>query len=96
MTSQNAPVRLTDRPEINPLYLFRWEEQEKAYVLLFPEGIVKLNDSAGSILEHCTGEKTVEEIISTLEDQFSTRGLEDDVYKFMEVSLGKGWVRIKA
>ena len=53
----NAPMSLGDRPEINPLFVFRWEEPEQAYLLLYPEGIIKLNDSAGSILTHCTGEK---------------------------------------
>jgi pyrroloquinoline quinone biosynthesis protein D len=96
MVSENAPVELSDRPEINPVYLFRWEEPEQAYVLLFPEGIVKLNDSAGRILEHCNGEKTVAEIVFALEEQFSTQGLEGEVRKFMEVSLGKNWLRIKA
>ncbi len=82
MVSENAPFKLSDRPEINPVYLFRWEEPEQAYVLLFPEGIVKLNDSAGKILEHCTGEKTVEEIVSALEEQFPVRGQGVGVLRF--------------
>ncbi len=93
---ENAPIRLNDRPEINPLYLFRWEEQEQAYLLLYPEGIIKLNDSAGNVLKLCTGQKTFEEIIVELKDLFGTDDLEDDVYRFMEVALGKGWVRLKA
>ncbi len=96
MVAEHAPVKLSDRPGINPVYLFRWEEREQAYVLLFPEGIVKLNDSAGKILEHCTGEKTVEEIICALEEQFGTQGLKDDICKFMEVSIGKNWLRFEA
>jgi len=27
--------------EINPLYLFRWEEPQQSHVLLYPEGIVE-------------------------------------------------------
>lgn len=91
----NAPMGLGDRPEINPLYMFRWEEQEQAYLLLYPEGIIKLNDSAGNILNHCTGEKTLEKIIVDLEDAFDVKDLKDDVFSFMEVALGKNWIRIK-
>ena len=92
---ENAPIGLSDRPEINPLYLFRWEEGEQAYLLLYPEGIIKLNDSAGNILKLCTGEKTFEEVISELKNLFGVEELEDDIYSFMEVAIGKGWVRVK-
>ncbi len=97
----NAPIKLSDRPVINPLYLFRWEEQEKAFLLLYPEGIIKLNDSAGQILNLCGGEKTLEEILIELKQIFSTEDIDsedidEDIYKFMEVAIAKGWVRIKA
>ncbi len=93
---ENAAIRLSDRPEIDPLYLFRWEEKEQAYLLLYPEGIIKLNDSAGNILKLCTGENTLEEVISELKTLFDAEdGLEDDIYGFMEVAIGKGWVRAK-
>ena len=42
--------------EINPVYLFRWEESQNAHILLYPEGVVKLNDTAAEILKTCTGE----------------------------------------
>ncbi len=92
---KNAPIDLNDKPEINPLYEFRWEEPEKAFLLLYPEGIIKLNDSAGNILSHCTGDKTLENIIADLEKAFDVKDLQDDVYSFMEVALGKGWIRVK-
>lgn len=93
---QNAAIKLGDRPEINPLYLFRWEEKEQAYLLLYPEGIIKLNDSAGNILKLCTGDVTLEEIISELKNLFvADEGLEDDIYGFMEVAIGRGWIRAK-
>ncbi len=95
MTVPNAPFSLNDRPEINPLYVFRWEEPEKAFLLLYPEGIIKLNDSAGNILNLCDGERSLENIIAELEKLFGVDDLQDDVYKFMEVAVGKGWIRAK-
>ncbi len=96
LLDDNAPIKLGDCPEINPLYIFRWEEKEQSYLLLYPEGIIKLNDSAGNILTHCTGEKALEKIISDLEKAFDMNDLSEDIYSFMEVALGKGWIRIKS
>ncbi len=92
---ENVPIRLSDRPEINPLFLFRWEEKEQAFLLLYPEGIIKLNDSAGHILKLCTGERSFEEVISELKTMFGPEAAEDDIYNFMETAIGKGWVRVK-
>ena len=33
--------------EIRPPFLFRWEDSQHAHVLLYPEGIVKLNATGG-------------------------------------------------
>lgn len=94
---ENAPLRLSDTPEINPLFMFRWEEKEQSYLLLYPEGIVKLNSSAGNILNLCDGEKSFENILEEVKNLFGANGteLEDDIYKFMEVALGKSWIRVK-
>ncbi len=96
MTSSNAPFTLNERPEINPVFLFRWEEQEQAYLLLYPEGIIKLNDSAGNILKLCDGERTLETIVAELKVLFGNDNIEGDVYSFMEVAHGKGWITAKA
>ena len=34
---------------------FQWEEAQAAYVLLYPEGMVKLGQSAGEILKRVNG-----------------------------------------
>ncbi len=95
-TTDKTTIKPTDRPHINPLYMFRWEEPEQSYLLLYPEGIIKLNNSAGNILELCTGDKTVDRIIAELEQRFEAEGLGDDVYKFMEASLDNGWIQLEA
>jgi pyrroloquinoline quinone biosynthesis protein D len=83
------------RPEIHPLFLFRWEESQDGYVLLYPEGVVKLNPTAGEILKRCTGETTVEQLIEQLQAQFAgpPEQVEQGVRKFLEVSHAKGWIR---
>jgi pyrroloquinoline quinone biosynthesis protein D len=61
-------------------------------VLLFPEGMVKLNASAGQILLRCDGKKSVAEIIAELEIAFAATGLGADVEAFLKVAADKGWV----
>ncbi|HZP87936.1 MAG TPA: pyrroloquinoline quinone biosynthesis peptide chaperone PqqD [Burkholderiales bacterium] len=86
------------RPEIAPLFLFRWEESQDGYVLLYPEGVVKLNATAGEILKRCTGETTVEQLIEQLQAQFvgPREAVEQGVRKFLEVSHAKGWIQFRA
>lgn len=35
-------------PKLEILFRFQWEEAQQAYVLLYPEGMVKLNGPAGA------------------------------------------------
>ena len=95
---QTGQTRIHPRalPEVHPGYLVRWEEQEAAYVLLYPEGIVKLNPSAGRILMHCDGRTDVTGIVEALEEEFHTTGIQEDVQRFLEVSHAKGWIRFTA
>ena len=82
-------------PEIAPTHRFQWEQAQNAYVLLYPEGMVKLNPSASEILKRCDGQKTVQQIIVDLEQQFQNADLGADVRKFLEVANENGWVRAR-
>jgi pyrroloquinoline quinone biosynthesis protein D len=97
MSAQNQ-FEADDRPTLNPLFMFRWEETQHAYVLLYPEGVVKLNDTAGEILKRCTGKLTVADLTAELGRLFDAdpRQLEGSVLKFLEVSHAKGWIRRQA
>ena len=82
------------RPAIGRGFRLQWEPAQKAHVLLYPEGMVKLNGSAGEILKRCDGVRTVGEIVKDLETSFATIGLEKDVTAFMTMALQKRWVEI--
>ncbi len=79
-------------PSVAKPFRFQWEEAQACFVLLYPEGMVKLNTPAGEILKRCDGERTVGEIIGELEAQFSTPDLADDVLEFFVEAHGKGWI----
>ncbi len=79
-------------PSVAKRFRFQWEEAQACFVLLYPEGMVKLNTAAGEILKRCDGERTVGEIISELEEQVSVPDLADDVLEFFVEADGKGWI----
>jgi len=83
---------LTAKPKLARLFRMQWEEAQGAYVLLYPEGMVKLNQSAGEILKRCNGERDVQAIIDDIEQTFNATGLEKDVTGFLEIATERGWI----
>jgi pyrroloquinoline quinone biosynthesis protein D len=80
-------------PAISPLFRLQWEEVQKSYVILYPEGMVTLSLSAGEIMKCVDGKTAIVSIISTLEQQFEQSGLTDDVINFLQEALKNGWIR---
>jgi len=80
------------RPRIGAGFRLQWEPAQDCHVLLYPEGMVKLNRSAGEILARCDGQRTVAAIVAELEQAFATRGLEGDVRAFLDIAARQRWV----
>ena len=81
--------------KLNKQYRFQWEEAQKSYVLLYPEGLIKLQGSAGEILQKVNGEKTTNKIIQELEKKFPGADLKKDVIEFLIHANQKGWVDLE-
>lgn len=93
MTMSEAAIDPDTVFRLAKLFRLQWEPAQKAHVLLYPEGMVKLNDSAGEIMTRVDGVRTVAEIVADLEQKFAVTGLLEDVTGFMEVAHGQGWIR---
>ena len=89
-------LRPEDVVELNPNFHLRWEEPQQAHVLLYPEGIVKLNQTAASIIQRCTDGQSIATIAAQLSYEYAGANLGTDVLKFLEVAHAKGWVRVKS
>jgi pyrroloquinoline quinone biosynthesis protein D len=74
-------------------YRLQWEPVQSSYVLLYPEGVVKLSGSAGEIMKRIDGKASVEDIVGQLELAFPGTDLRNDVIHFLEVANGNGWIR---
>jgi pyrroloquinoline quinone biosynthesis protein D len=81
--------------ELERQYRFQYEPAQQSYVLLYPEGLIKLGGSAGEILKRVDGKTSVEGIVRDLQQTFPGVELRQDVMDFLEVAYGKAWIRIK-
>ena len=76
-------------------YRYQYEPAQKGHVLLYPEGMIKLNESAALIGGLIDGERDVAAIIGELDKQFpGVPELGDDVEQFMEVARAEHWITI--
>ncbi|MEZ5451192.1 MAG: pyrroloquinoline quinone biosynthesis peptide chaperone PqqD [Thiolinea sp.] len=81
------------KPGLPPGYRMQWEEAQDCHVLLYPEGMVQLNDTASVILQKCDGQTSVMDVIRALEQEYGEDDLSADVQDFMQEALERGWVR---
>jgi pyrroloquinoline quinone biosynthesis protein D len=91
----DGPLDAASRPVIGRGFRLQWEAAQNAHVLLFPEGMIKLNTSAGEILKRCNGAATIAEITRDLEQAFAATGLEGEVLSFVALALEKHWVAVQ-
>lgn len=91
--AEPQPIALDACPRVAGHFRLQWEEVQKSWVLLYPEGMVKLNGSAGEIMQRLDGVKTVQALIEELERTFETTGLAADVLDFLAIAQRQGWVK---
>jgi pyrroloquinoline quinone biosynthesis protein D len=89
-------IKLTpqDIPIIPSRFRLQWEPAQNAHVLLYPEGMVKLSDSAAQILNRVDGIASVSAIIHDLERNFPGADLRSDVLEFLSIAYERGWIAI--
>ena len=83
-------------PRIARLYRLQWEPAQNAFVLLFPEGMVKLNEAAGEILRRCNDRESAAEIITQLGQEYESEDIGADVDAFLAEASQSGWIEWRA
>ena len=87
-------IQLKDIYAIALHHRFQWEEAKNCYVILFPEGMVKLNGGAGEVLNLLDGERTVADIVTELKAKFpDAPDLDQDIIGMLELAVEKAWLR---
>jgi pyrroloquinoline quinone biosynthesis protein D len=88
------PINAASIPAIDRRFRLQWEAAQNAHVLLYPEGMIKLNTSAGEILKRCDGKATLADITAGLEQSFGASGLSGDVFAFIGMAVEKKWLTL--
>lgn len=87
-------IQHSDIYALAPHHRFQWEEAQQSYVILFPEGMVKLHGGAGEVIKRVDGKATVGNIVTDLKATFpDAEGIENDIMGMFELAVGKAWLR---
>ena len=89
-----AEITFETTPALRSLYRLQWEEVQQAWVLLYPEGMVRLNVPAAEILKRCDGATPVAALVRDLERAFGASDLEADVREFLREAASHGWIEL--
>ncbi len=80
------------RPLLVPGARYRWDRVRGQHQLVFPEGILVLNESAAAVVQMCDG-RPLSELLAALGGQFPEGSPGDDVPAFLERLVKKGLLR---
>ncbi len=87
-------IQHSDIYDIALHHRFQWEEAQDSYVILFPEGMVKLHGGAGEVMKRVDGKATVGEVVAELKAAFpEADNIEADIVGMFEMAYGKAWIR---
>ena len=87
-----TPDSQLERPLLARGVRYRWDETREQHQLLFPEGLLVLNESGAAIVQLCDG-RTTDEVICELESQVSDGNPAEDVHPFLARLTEKGLLR---
>ena len=76
---------------------FRFQVENKKNIILYPEGKVELNSSAGRIFELCTGNKTIEDIKEIVNEEYSIDNsdiINTDIDNILKDAVLKNWIKL--
>ncbi|PXV78232.1 pyrroloquinoline quinone biosynthesis protein D [Pantoea sp. PNA 03-3] len=77
-------------------YRMQWEAAQDSHVVLYPEGMAKLNETAAAILALVDGKQDIASIIATLDAQFpDAGGVGEDVKEFLQSAYEQKWIQFR-
>lgn len=83
-------------PALRRGFRFQWEPAQDCHVLLYPEGMIKLNGSAGAILAEVDGQRSIGAIVSDLSARYpDVQGIAEDIVLFLEVAHERFWIELR-
>ncbi len=89
-------LTLSSIPSFRRGYRLQWESVQHCHVILYPEGMAKLNESAATILQLVNNTSSISDIIDSLKLRFpEAEDLPSDVLDFMQAAINQKWILIR-
>ncbi|MBC7661574.1 MAG: pyrroloquinoline quinone biosynthesis peptide chaperone PqqD [Chitinophagaceae bacterium] len=79
-------------------FRFQWEPAQDCFVILYPEGMVKLNQAAGLILNLCCKHnQSLAQTVESLAQDFGQepQSIQDDVQEFLRIAHDNRWIELR-
>jgi pyrroloquinoline quinone biosynthesis protein D len=92
VNSLALPRILDLTPALSPMYRLQFESAQDSWVLLYPEGMVRLNGPASEILRLCDGQRSVRQMVDELQQRFGESDLRGDVCDFVSDAHERGCI----
>jgi len=91
-----SDIQLIQIPVFRRGYRFQWEPAQNCHVLLYPEGMIKLNESAAAVLTEVDGTRSVGAIVADLQARYpEAEGIQEDIVAFLEVAVERFWIELR-
>lgn len=92
----NTKLDRNQTPDFVRGYRYQWEPAQNCHVLLYPEGMAKLNESAAMILQYVDGKRSLQQVIDELQSKFpDAPDLPADVEDFVRKAVENNWLQMK-
>jgi pyrroloquinoline quinone biosynthesis protein D len=89
----NGAVASSSRPTLSTFVRLSFDSARGRHILLGPEAVIVLNETAAAILRLCDGQRTVAEVEAALRDEFD-RVADDQTRQFLARLVARRWVRL--
>ncbi len=80
------------RPALVPHARYRWDKIREQHQVVYPEGLLVLNETGAAIVRLCDG-RTTTQLLAALEVEFPGAQIEADVEAFLTRLNTKGLLR---
>ncbi len=80
------------RPQLVPFARYRRDTIREQHQIVYPEGVLVLNETGHQIVTRCDG-RLVSEIITSLGEVFGDAEVSEDVIEFLQSLFDKGLLR---
>ena len=83
------PARPVTHPVLARFARYRWDKIREQHQVVYPEGVLVLNESSAEILDLMDG-RSEDDLVEALVEKFGSEEIRDDVQEFLKTLFLKG------